>query len=86
MRIKDVFEVEVIDDKQFMVCLDNSIFAGMIELNETASFIVECLKTDCTVEDIASRIAEEYEATVEEIMPGVKQIVSQLRDINAIMD
>lgn len=84
MKIKDVFEIERIDDKQFMVCLDNSIFAGMVELNETADFIVECLKEDISVEEIAKRMSSEYEATVEEVLSGVEQIVNQLRNINAI--
>ena len=41
MKIRPIFEVETIDDMQYMVCLDSSVLSGMIQLNETAALIIE---------------------------------------------
>ena len=84
MKIKDIFEIEKIEDKQFMVCLDSSIFAGMIELNETAAFIINCFKEDSSINDVAKKLSSEYEVTEEEAIIGIEQIVSQLEEIDAI--
>lgn len=38
MRMRDIFEIEEVDGKIYMVCLDSDVLAGMIELNETAAY------------------------------------------------
>lgn len=84
MKIRSIFEVETIDNMQYMVCLDSSVLAGMIRLNETASLIVECLKEDTTIEKIAEKITTVYDVSFEDAKTGVEQIVEQLKSINAI--
>lgn len=84
MKIKDIFEIETIDDKQYMICLDSNVLAGMVELNETAAYIVECMKSETTIEEIAKKISNIYDITQEEAVPGVESIIQQLRKINAI--
>lgn len=84
MKIRPIFEVETIDDMQYMVCLDSSVLAGMIQLNETAALIVGCLKEDTTIEKIAEKMAEVYDVSVEDASVGVEQIIEQLKSINAI--
>lgn len=84
MKLKNIFEIEKVDDKEFMVCLDSSVFAGMIQLNETAAFIVECLKEETSIEEIAGKMAQIYEVDVEHVTGAVERIVAQLQSINAL--
>lgn len=84
MKIKNIFSVETIGEEQFMVCLDSDVLSGMVKLNETAAFIVRCLKEDTTIEEIAQKMSLEYEVNVEDAAIGVAQIVEQLKSINAI--
>ena len=86
MKIKDIFTIEEIDGKVFMVCLDSSVLSGMIELNETAAFIAKCLSEDTTPEEIANKVSEEYDVTPEEALIGVQQMISQFREIRVIED
>lgn len=67
-----------------MVCLDSSVLSGMIQLNETAALIIECLKEDTTMIKIAEKIAEVYDVSSEDALVGVEQIIEQLESINAI--
>ena len=84
MKIRPIFEVETIDDMQYMVCLDSSVLSGMIQLNETAALIIECLKEDTTMIKIAEKIAEVYDVSSGDALVGVEQIIEQLKSINAI--
>lgn len=84
MKLKNIFEIETIEEKKFMVCLDSSIFAGMIELNETAAFIVECLKEETTIDGIVDKIETVYDVGREEAINFVEQIVEQLKNINVL--
>lgn len=84
MKIKDIFEIEVIDGKQFMVCLDSTVLAGMIELNETAAFIVNCLFEETTVDQIADKLVSEYDVEKEAAIEGAEQIINQLRQLGVI--
>jgi len=84
MRMSNIFETEEVDGKVYMVCLDSDVLAGMVELNETAAFIVNNLADDTTEENVAQKMCEEYEISYEEALQGVCAMVDQLKQINAI--
>jgi hypothetical protein len=84
MRMRDIFEIEEVDGKIYMVCLDSDVLAGMIELNETAAYIVEKLMQETTTEEIAKQMCNEYETTFEDALEGINVIVGQLKQVNAI--
>ena len=84
MKMRDIFEIEEVDGKIYMVCLDSDVLAGMIELNETATYIVEKLMQETTTEEIAMQMCNEYETTFEDALEGINAIVGQLKQINAI--
>lgn len=84
MRMRDIFEIEEVDGKIYMVCLDSDVLAGMIELNETAAYIVEKLMQETTTEEIAKQMCNEYETTFEDALEGINAIVGQLKQVNAI--
>jgi len=84
MKIKDIFMVETVDQDQFMVCLDSNVFSGMIQLNETAAFIINSLKEETSVDEIVDKMILEYEVDKEQAKMGVELLVQQLYNINAL--
>lgn len=86
MRIKNVFAIEIIDQKYFMVCLDSAVLSGMIEMNETAAFIVNCMSEETTIEEIAKKLCATFDVSLDDAICDVEQITAQLKDINAIED
>ena len=84
MKIKDIFMVETVDQDQFMVCLDSNVFSGMIQLNETAAFIINSLKEETSVDEIVDKMILEYEVDKEQAKMGVESLVQQLYNINAL--
>ena len=51
MKLKDIFITHDSDGEQVLIDVTSS-FAGLVRSNKTAAFIVECLKTDTTKEQI----------------------------------
>ena len=70
-----------------MVSTSNSLFKGIVKSNETAAFIVECLKTDTTPSEIVDKILDEYDGVDRAtVTKDVSAIIEKLRSINAIVD
>lgn len=84
MKLKDIFEEELIGTDKVMVSLDNSVLNGVVRANETASYIISCLKTDTTEDKIVSLICRKYRINDEIARKGVIKILSQLRELNLI--
>lgn len=84
MKLKQNIITQYIDDVQFMVPLGMDAFQGLIRSNETAAFIVDCLKEETTEDAIVDRMCAEYDAPRDVIAADVADILSILREIGAI--
>ena len=73
MRLKDTFITHDSDGEQVLIDVTSS-FAGLVRSNKTAAFIVECLKTDTTKEQI--------DTTVD----AIKEIVAHLRSMSPLYE
>lgn len=83
MRLKDTFITYDSDGEQVLIDVTSS-FAGLVRSNKTAAFIVECLKTDTTEEQIVDDMYEKYDAPKEVLQKDVESIVEKLRGIGAL--
>jgi len=86
MKLRDGFITHESGMEHIMVTAGNVDFNGMIRSNKTAGFIIECLKTDVTKEDIVTKLLEKYDAPREQIEKDVEKVLEQLRVIGAIHD
>ena len=59
-------------------------FNGVARLNETAGFIVDCLKSETTAEQIADALCAAYEVEPAVAQAHVNEIINKLREIGAI--
>lgn len=83
MRLKDTFITHDSDGEQILIDV-TSAFAGVVRSNKTAAFIVECLKTDTTREQIVDAMYEKYDAPKEVLQKDVDKIIEKLRGIGAL--
>lgn len=84
MKLKKDFVTQVIDGTQFLVPLGGEAFRGVVRSNETAAFVVDCLKEDTTAGAIVDAMCEEYDAPREVIAADVEKILGTLRGICAL--
>lgn len=83
MKLKDTFITHMSNGEQILVDASGE-FSGLIRNNESAAFIVDCLKQETTVEEIADKMYEEYDAPREILKKAVNDVVSSLRKAGAI--
>lgn len=84
MKLKNGFITHETGGEQIMVAAGDTKFSGLVRSNQTAAFIVDCLKTDTTPEKIVEAMAAEYDAPREVIAADVEMILAKLRGIGAI--
>lgn len=83
MKLKDTFITHMSNGEQILVDVSGE-FSGLIRNNESAAFIVDCLKQETTVEEIADKMYEEYDAPREVLGKAVNDVVSSLRKAGAV--
>lgn len=72
--------------EQIMVAAGSAsdIFRGMVRSNETAAFIIECLKEDISFDTLADKLCARYEAPREIIVRDLNKVLDTLRKIGAL--
>ena len=84
MKLKEDFITQDIDGTQFLVAVGGEEFSGIVRSNETAAFIVDCLKEETTENAIVDAMAARYDAPRETIAADVVEIIHTLRGIHAL--
>ena len=84
MKLKEGFVTHAIEDTHFLVPLGGDAFHGIVRSNETAGFIVDCLKNETTEEEIIDAMCKEYDAPRETIAKDVRKVLDILRSIKAL--
>ena len=59
-------------------------FRGIVRSNETAAFVVDCLKDETSEDEILAKLKEEYEGDDDKMRSDLKNVLSKLREIEAI--
>ncbi|MBR4626513.1 MAG: PqqD family protein [Ruminococcus sp.] len=87
MKLNPKFLTHVTKGEHYIISTSDTKFKGIVKNNETAAFIVECLKTDTTETDVVDKLLAEYKGadrpTVERDVAG---IISKLRSIGALVE
>lgn len=84
MKLKKEFITYDMDDKQVMVSTDTKLFSGMLRFNATGAYIIECLKTETTKEEIVEKMMEKFDGDKEMISRDVQNFIDQLVSIGAL--
>ena len=84
MKLKKEFITYNTDGKQIMVSADTSIFSGLVRSNETAAYIIDCLKEETDAETIIDQMLKEYDAPREVISGDVYMVIEKLNSIGAL--
>ena len=88
MKLKENFITHSSVDGTVLLAIgeETKNFHGIVKLNETASFIVEALKEDTTLEKIVSKMKKEYPDVDETVLSSdVREVLDQLESIHALI-
>ena len=84
MKLNDKFLIHNDGDTKFVVSTGNTDFNGIARGNETAGFIIDCLRSDTTEDEIVAKMRGNWDVSDELARRDVRKIVGQLREIGAI--
>ena len=86
MKSKYMFEKMELDGQIVAVPVGEnaSDLHAVLNLNEEAVSILECLKEDTTEQEIIKKLLTEYEGTEAELQPMVHAFIEQLRQEDLI--
>ena len=86
MKLREGFITYNSGSEQIMVAAGaaSDVFRGMVRSNATAAFIIDCLKTEITREELAEKMAARYDAPRELIVRDLDRILDSLCKIGAL--
>lgn len=84
MKIRDTFIGHDFEEERILVDTGDRAFQGMIRVNKTAAFIIDCLRTDTTERAIIDCMLAKYEVSREKAEKDVKNVIEKLKGIGAI--
>ena len=86
MKLKKGFVTHMVYDTQMMVAVGKAskVFQGLVRSNETAAFIVNCLKSETSEAEIVEKLLAEYDAPREAVARDVHGIIEKLNSIGAL--
>ena len=83
MKLNESFITHKNKDDYMMIDASGK-FAGIIHSNATAAFIIECLKTETTEDEILEKMRAKYDADKNIMADNVREIIDKLRKIEAV--
>ena len=86
MKLHNGFITYNSGSEQIMVAAGaaSDVFRGMVRSNETAAFIIDCLKEEITQAELADKLVARYDAPRELIERDLQNILNTLRKIGAL--
>lgn len=87
MKLNPNFLTHETKGEYYIISTSNTKFKGIVKNNETAAFIVECLKSDTTESTVVDKLLAEYpKADRTVVTQDVSEIIAKLRSIGAIKE
>ena len=86
MKIKNGFAKREIAGSYIVVPVgkEASEFNGMITLNESGSFFLDCLQNDTTFDDAIEKITSEYDVEKSRAEEDLKKFITMLKENNLL--
>ena len=86
MKLKTNFESEEINGERIFVSTDSKSLNGMIRANQTAGFILDCLRDNISIEDLSKKVSEKFNVDIDIASKGVLRFVNQLKELRLLDD
>ena len=86
MKLNSGFLAHDDGDNKLLVSTGATKFSGLVRSNSSAGFIIECLESDTTEDEIVAKMQQKWDVSDETARRDVRKVVEQLRSIGAIDD
>ena len=84
MKLRKGFITHNTKDQQIMVGVGKADFSGMIKSNKTAAFIIDCLKTETSREEILAKLKDKFDGSEDVMRSDIDKVIQALKSVNAL--
>ena len=86
MKLHNGFITYSTGGEQIMVAAGNAsaVFRGMVRSNETAAYIIDCLKAEISREELLDKLCARYDAPADLMDRDLERVLESLRRIGAL--
>ena len=84
MKLNSGFIAHDDGEEKLLVSTGMTSFSGLVRSNPTAGFIIGCLETETTEDEIVAKMQQKWEVSDALARRDVQKIVKQLKEIGAI--
>lgn len=84
MKLNSGFILHNDGEQKLLVSTGATKSSGLVRSNSSAGFIIQCLETETTEDEIVAKMQKKWEVSDEIARRDVRKITEQLRDIGAI--
>ena len=84
MKLNSGFILHNDGKQKLLVSTGATKFSGLVRSNSSAGFIIQCLETETTEDEIVAKMQKKWEVSDEIARRDVRKITEQLRNIGAI--
>lgn len=87
MKVKEGFLLREVAGKTIVVPVGSELnFSGMISLNETGSFLWNCLTDTTTEEELLTKLMNEYDIDCEAAKADIDEFLEKLKKLDILED
>lgn len=87
MKVKEGFLLREVAGKSIVVPVGSELnFSGMISLNETGSFLWNCLTDTTTEEELLTKLMNEYDIDSEAAKADIDEFLEKLKKLDILED
>ena len=86
MKLNSGFLTHDDGNQKLLVSTGATKFSGLVRSNASAGFIIECLETETTEDEIAAKMMKKWDISEETAKRDIRKIITQLKNIGAIDD
>ena len=86
MRLKNNFLTQKINNQTILVPTGKLAedFRGVLSVNGTTAFIIDCLKDEIDIDGLIDKIKEVYDVDDDKAKTSVLKVIDKLKEIGAI--
>ena len=84
MKLNSNFVKHTIDGQTVLVPTAKAPFHGLVQGNKSVDFILECLKSETTEDEIVESMCRHFNGDRETIASDVSDVITRLKSIGAI--
>ncbi|MBO5492255.1 MAG: PqqD family protein [Pyramidobacter sp.] len=81
MKLKDGMILHDVGGEHVMVASEQIPFNGIVRNNGTANFILHCMLTETTEDEIVEAVLNKYDAPREKVVNDVRRLVQTLKEV-----